>query len=90
MPLMRLLERVAEQEGQYDRDGGRYVLTKTWQALSTAIRAHMEDDPANPAGVMSYIERSYIEPDPLDRRGLWRDIKSAAYDRKVQEMRHGL
>lgn len=83
-PLMRVLERVAEQEGQYDRDGGRHVLTKTWQAVSTAIRAHMDGDPA---GAVDYIERTFI--DPMDRSRLWRDIKGAAYDAKVREMRGG-
>lgn len=84
--LLRVLERVADQEGQYDRDGGRYVLTKTWQATATAIRAHMD---GNPASVVDYVKRTYIESDPLDRGSMWRDIKGAAYDAKVREMLGG-
>lgn len=91
MPLLRLLERVAEQEGQNGRDY-QYVLTKTWQACSTVIRAHMDGD-ANRAQVREHVERAYLERDPhalSDPHGFWRDIKAAAHEAKVREMKsHG-
>lgn len=82
LQLVRVLERVAESEGQNGQDY-LYVLTKTWQACSTAIRAHMDGDPA---GAVSYVERTFLDRDPL-HMALPRDIKRAAYDTKVREMK---